>query len=69
MVATLRSKGNHDCRDTPLSRAPEPTPQSIEEILQLKGVDVERPQPPLNVIEDLFKYFIALLLHLFSKQV
>ena len=44
LVATRRSKDSHDCRETPLSWASELIPQSIEEILQLKGVDVERPQ-------------------------
>ena len=46
LVATRRSKDSHDCRETPLSWASELIPQSIKEKLQLKGVDVERPQPP-----------------------
>ena len=41
------SKDNHDCRETPLSWASELIPHSVEKILQLKAVDVERPQTPL----------------------
>ena len=46
MAPPMRSKDSHDCRDTPLSWTSELIPQSIEEILQMKGVDVELPQPP-----------------------
>ena len=38
-----RSKDSHDCREAPLSWASELIPQSIEEIFQLKGVDVSVP--------------------------
>ena len=51
LVATWRSKDSTDCRETPLSWASELIPQSIEEILQLKGMDVERPQPPVRIQE------------------